>query len=186
VTKEMKMLSDVYFYMTEEDIRDILGALATSEPVQFVPVQRYSDPKEVAVYDLAEVPNLGVARYGYELSEDRLLVMPKGATVGTLRIDHTDKTVSYDVVSAHNPDSLILWAAGKFGDKCIIRGHFAPSSDSPFAVNLYRRLKALMKEKCVLANRHFLGERALQRLREGAILSSAATAKPSCHFRLPE
>src|SRR5262245_44354775 len=143
----MPMLSDVYFYMTEEDIQELLSELTTSESLQFVPVERYSDKIHIVAYDLADVPNLGVARYGSELSEDRLLIMAKGATVGTLRNEHADKTVSYDVVSGYNPDSVILWAAGEFGENCIIRGHFRPSSDSPYAVNLYRTLKNLMKNR---------------------------------------
>lgn len=180
------MLSDVYFYMTREDIFEVLSELTSSQCLQFVPVERYPDPKEIVVYDFADVPNLGIARYGSELSEDRLLVMALGATVGWIKHEHADKTVSYDVVSGNNPDAVILWAAGEFGGNCIIRGHFRPSSESTFAVNLYRKLKKIMREKCVFAHKHYLGQQAVQRLRNGAILSSAASAKPAYHFRMPE
>lgn len=180
------MLDDVYFYLTSQDLLEVLSELTTSETLQFVPVERYSDPKEVVVYDLAELTTLGVARCGSELSEDKFLIMAKGATVATLRNEHTDKTASYDVVPGYNPDSVILSAGGEFGDNCIIRGRFRPSSDSRFAVNLYRKLQRLMTEKCLLANKHYLGQTALRRLQEGAVLTHAANSDPSYHFRLPE
>src|SRR5262245_15452258 len=105
---EMQMLGDIYFFMTGDDLRGILSALNESQPLQFVPVKTYPDPKNIVVYTLDEIPNLGMARYGSELQEDRLLVMAKGAAPGYMKIEHADKTVSYLVGPDQNHDSLII------------------------------------------------------------------------------
>jgi hypothetical protein len=184
--REILMFGDVYFYTTRNDVRGVLAELDESHPVQLVPVKPYSDPLDIVAYRLDELPNLGVALFGSELQEDRLLVMQAGTTVGSMRTEHADKTVSYDVVSSANPDSVIIWPAGEFGNDCLIRGHFRPSSDSLIAISLYRELKRLLKQRGVLANKHYLGQQALQRLQEGARLTHSFRAASSYDFRLPD
>jgi hypothetical protein len=180
------MAGDVYFFMTRSDLREALAELDNSGRLQFVPSKRYANPEEIVAYSLDELPDLGVTCQESELWQDSVLVMPKGATVGCMKIDHTDGSTSYLVGPAQNPDSLIMWPAGEWDEGCIIRGRFRMSEDTTQAKRINRDFKRVLREKCTVVNNHFLGQQAVQRHRTGTRLALSVRAGAEYDFRLPE
>ena len=180
------MASDVYFFMSRADLHEVFYKWNESERLQFVPVKDYADPQQIIAYMLDELPDFGITRRESELQQDSLLVMLEGMTVGCMTFDRTNGTTCYYVGPAQNPDSLLLWPSGEWDDGCIIRGRLRMSEDTPQAKRMLSDLKRILKEKCVLVTKHYLGQQALQRHRAGTRLALSVRAAVEYDFRLPE
>jgi hypothetical protein len=60
------------------------------------------------------------------------------------------------------------------------------SEDTPQAKRMHRDLVRVLKAKCILMTKHYLGQQAIQRHRAGARLALSVRAAPKYDFHLPE
>jgi hypothetical protein len=104
------------------------------------------------------------------------LVLPAGRAVHVTRVTLNDGTTRYLVDQRGNPESIVFWPGGRWGDDVLLYGRFDTVWDGPVAQGLLRRSSRALRKHFEKIRAFWVGPEAARLLDAGVRLKLSASS----------
>lgn len=141
------MASEIYFFMTKEDLLHMLTRVEESIGVKYIENAAYYS-KDIPIYDsLTDYEYLGISRTGDHQSES-FLVLEKSEELHPEERLQFDGRMRYLVDQSNHSDSVGLWLGGMYRDKFLVCGHMGTISASDKSKRIFNAFRKCIKAQC--------------------------------------
>lgn len=141
------MSSEIYFFMTRDDLLHMLTRVEESIKVKYIENAAYYS-KDIPIYDsLTDYEYLGISKTGDHQS-DSFLVLEKSEELHPEERLQSDGKTRYLVDQSNHPDSAALWLGGMYQDKFLVCGHMGTISGSDTSKRIFNTFRKCIKAQC--------------------------------------
>jgi len=167
------------FFATQNDLVDVLVALAAKASYQFVDASDIEDELPSIYTSVSELPDLSVAVFGDQVKEKIFLLIPAGSMPNVRKVEQRRGGKKYFLDQLSHPESVVLRPGGVFGEsECIIAGQVSTISDKKWSVDLYKTLASEFKKQFIKIKSFYVGKDAAKKLDDGVRLTTNVKAPP--------
>jgi hypothetical protein len=131
---------------------------------------------------VVEIPNLGLARYGEQIQEDRYLVVDAATKVEARPVPQRRGGVLYAVDHIANPSAIWFRPGGLFQEHCLIGGEILGVGNAE-SLALYRPFSRAVMAGFEKIKRFYAGPEASRLLHSGARLTLSAASPAEYDLR---
>jgi hypothetical protein len=169
----------VYFFSTPADAAPLLSAFETGAPVKYVKYGQSATPNPPIHLNSSQIPSLGLATETTGSSSISYLVSSQESIQNMERFVDSAGQTRWLIDNGNNDGSVILTLAGLWGRDILLPGNMSTLHETKPAQQLMRRfLSALKKSGFVKIDMWWVGPDALEMLRGGKRLATAAVESP--------
>jgi hypothetical protein len=173
----VRRLPQSLFFATRNDLAPGLERLDSELRLKYVP---YLDPgpSPPAFSSLTEVPDLGVARSGDNMTGHCYFVVNAAAPVPILAVTEKSGKVQHMIDLDRAPPALILRTGGVFGERMLIAGNVGPVGEREESRALYRAFAPELLRGFVKIKAYQVGPEAVRMLEAGWRLVTMSVRSP--------
>lgn len=165
------------FFSTQNDLVDVLVAVAAKASYQFVNASDIEDESPSIYTSVSELPDLSVAVFGDQNKEKIFLLIPSGAMPNVRKVEQRRGGEKYFLDQLSHPESVVLRPGGVFGEsEHIIAGQVGTTSDEKWSVDLYKILASEFKKQFIKIKSFYVGKVAAKKLDDGVRLTANVKA----------
>jgi hypothetical protein len=171
-------------YATRSDLLRVLADAEAQCELQYVRVGDQDAAEPTVSHRAADIPDLGVAKDGWVLREDRWYVFDRSTHVVVDEVQRPGRSSRYFVGTRLNPDAVLIVPGGRLGERGIVQGTINPVSPSERALSVFKCLKKVFQRTFTDAGGVLVGPEALLLYRSGMRLASSLHSPPESDFKM--
>jgi hypothetical protein len=163
-----------YFFATRSDLEAGIKSLEASKQLKYTLASDFLSPELEIFTSLLDLPDLGIATTGRQISEKDYLVVERDSEIILDEFHRRDGAVVFGVNQLLNPTSITFQPGGMFEERCLISGRIATCSRDPRSIELFRFFSKGVLMGFVKYREGFyrLGPQALELFQKGMLLTS--------------
>lgn len=183
-------MKQVLFFATPDDIRPIIAALQTANPIAFARIGSH-EVKNPTLLSGDQIPDPGIATNETASGSVSYVIIPAGAKLNVQQYKSEDPDTfgrtMWSVYSGFNEDSAEITLAGIWTDGTLLPGSVKTMYKGPFSQKILKDFQsALKKAKFEKVQSWWLGPSALEMLKSGKRLTTTAVQSPPDYDLRPE
>ena len=139
------------------------------------------EPDLFQIYNsIADVPALGAADRESSIASRTFLIYKPDMKIQFSRFANTTSGADrFCLDQLHNQDSVTFTPGGAWENDVLLQGRIATASSSKISLDIMRMLNRYFKSEFTKLNAYLLGSGAMEMLRQGKRLTSAAQSPPT-------
>lgn len=171
------MASEIYFFMTRDDLLHMLTRVEESIGVKYIEnTAHYS--RDIPILDsLTDYEYLGISRTGDHQSES-FFVLEKFEELHPEERLQFDGRMRYLVDQSNHPDSVALWLGGMYRDKFLVCGHMGTISASDKSKRLFNVFRKYIKSQCKYKSGRYCYSENVKEISDGVRLITINAKSP--------
>ena len=175
-------IARLHFFALAGDWAFVLNWLEKKHPVRYTSMNHKHLSQPPAYERWQDIPRLGIAAGEQTLLSDSYLITHRETRMELMPRQQFDGRRRFDVHQLPNPDSVRLFAAGRWKNM-IISGLIDTMSNGSVAQSLMRGFQAPMKKAFTRADLYWVGPEALRCWESGQRLADAEQSPPEYDLR---
>jgi hypothetical protein len=175
---------DKAFYATRPDLLLGLQAVESEGKLQYILTGMFSSSTPTVYFSAADIPDLGMARWGSAVAEAKHLVAEAGVEIYVERVPQNRGGILYCISLTANPTGFVFRPAGRFGDKIIIRGSVGAAMGHPKSLADCKRFWQTLHKGFKKVEDCYVGPEAYRLLEQGWRLTADIHSPPEFDLRI--
>jgi hypothetical protein len=178
----------IYFFATPKDAAELLRKYDEIEPLKYVECGQFENPNPPIYLEGRQIPNLGISSTSTGSQSTSYLVSSQSTKSNIERFMDSLGNTRWMVHNGNNEDSVILTTSGIWNNSILLAGNMSTLHETSQAQQLMRRFQSVLKKSdFIKIDMWWVGSEALERLRSGwRLATAAAESPPEYNLLLPE
>lgn len=176
----MPQSKSVYFFATHSDIGLVLCAAESQRRLQYTQAGMFDTRVPHTVLSYTSIPSLGYSLTGDSNLDPFWIITDADSTIRVAAVPQRRGGMRYRIDPALNPESVVMWPGGVYGESCIIAGQFATVMSNKTSLELQVLLSRALRERFVSIRTYLVGPEAERCLDSGWRLAHGVKAASEC------
>lgn len=154
-------------FATKSDLENLLQAVESKYPLQFVRTGLFDSPVIEALQSLLDVPDIGKVSVGDAVQAPRYLVAIRTTHVEVETVPQRRGGIKYSVSQKNNPKTVVFSPGGVFAETALIDGAVGTISDDLNSLELFRLFSKEIQGQFKKIREYYVGKEAASLLDKG-------------------
>lgn len=168
------MATQINFFTTPADIRELLQRVEQLAPVQYTEIGSFSSPKPETVYSWAGIQDLGIAAGEQTARCKGYLITEHGRD---LKFRKTSDESHYFLDQLFNSKSVLITPGG-WWNQVLLRGSVGTVWQDDYSIGLMKKFRTAFRKQGTKIKSFWVGREAEGLLRAGTRLTIAEQSPP--------
>jgi hypothetical protein len=157
----------ILFFSTQDDITPLIKEIELSFSIDYVEMGLFDNNKMTMYRSALDILNLGITVHGDWNRDLRLMIIPKGANVQIRPVVQRKGGIKFAIDPLENQETICIQFGGIYQNRTLIAGKCGTVYFSDFALNIFKKVSALIKKDFIRIGNFYVGPAALNKLKAG-------------------